>query len=66
MDRHWDENTKVLVYLVQIPLENKLYGKTRMVHYSKLPNEAETSANSSQLLNTGDIKNTYSYVKPQR
>ena len=33
MDRHWDENTKVLVWQVQLPLETATlcnYGKTLM------------------------------------
>ena len=38
MDRHWDENTKVLVYQVQIPLETNVLLK---LNYPSLRNNTK-------------------------
>ena len=35
MDRHWDENNKVLVKLVQIPLDKKLFAQINLPFFTK-------------------------------
>ena len=52
MDRHWDENTKVLVYLVQIPLEENILLK---LNYPSLRNNTKMTTLSA-LCNYGKTR----------